>query len=62
MQLELESSNVKCEDDRVSLNEETLIQQLQHIKRQLILGCKTGDQLKNLKGIKLYNIIFVFCE
>lgn len=62
MQLELESSNIKCEDDRVSLNEETLIQQLQHIKRQLILECKTVDQLKNLKGTKLYNIVFVFAS
>lgn len=50
MQLELENSNIKCEDDRAPLSEETLIQQLQHIKHQLIIGCKTANQLNNLKG------------
>lgn len=50
MQLEIENSNVKCEDDRVSENEETLIQQLQHIKQQLIHNYTTSYELDNLRG------------
>ncbi|XKL67380.1 hypothetical protein PGB90_002871 [Kerria lacca] len=53
MQLEIENSNVKCEDDRVSENEETLIQQLQHIKQQLIHNYTTSYELDNLREILL---------
>lgn len=51
MQLELENSNVKCEDDRISFSEETLFQQLQHIKHQLMQNCKSSFQRHKLKGI-----------
>lgn len=53
MQLELENSNVKCEDDRISFSEETLFQQLQHIKHQLMQNCKSSFQLNKLKGNRI---------
>lgn len=50
MQLELENTNTKCEDDRLQQTEEALYQQLHHIKQQLIMNCKTASELNHLKG------------
>ena len=50
MQLELENSNTKCEDDRLQITDETLYQQLRNVKQQLILNCKTPSELSHLRS------------
>ncbi|XP_065209573.1 putative leucine-rich repeat-containing protein DDB_G0290503 [Planococcus citri] len=53
MQLELENTNTKCEDDRLQVTDEALFQQLRNVKQQLIMNCKTSSELGHLRNVLL---------